>query len=461
MRLLIALPFLAVGLVGCTNHVPCGTDPFFGRTTVAPPGTGSATASDPAYSSRGLATTAASPASPGASPPPSLFSPSTMPSSMPAIAMAPEARTPRPTSGGPVPLSNSSVPLNISPTVTAPINPVTATSKTTYTPYTPSGNAYAAGSSMGLTPVVRSAGTRSSSSASGLGPSGPGPKMTRTRVTPLSLSENPHNSSAGTAPASIAPANSTGAAPQARPRSNMLADNRARTFGQLGQVTIDNNGSARRATATSSAMAGPPSPGRNTKQPFSTPAAGAGSWTVPNRTGPNRTVPRRISPPDKVIDIMDLPPKGLGGFSSTGSAKASTAVHRDPAVRLASATTSQPPPGKQATNPYPRRLPESNKPISFTPSAKYGHADDHSWLKGRIEYSQARRRWKLRYIPIDGETDRFGGSVILRKTSLLSGYERGDCVEVKGRLADDAKTAGDYAPDYEITQIKRIGRDGP
>ena len=372
---------------------------------------------------------------------------------MPTIAKAPEAKTPNLISGGPinggtVPLSNSGMPLNIAPEFAAPINPVTVTNNTTYTP---SGNPYAARNSMGLTSVVCPADTRSSSPVSGLGP-----KMTRTRVAPLSLFDNRHNASTSIAPTGTAPAGPTDAAPQARPSSNMLADNRARTFGQLGQVTIDHNGPARRATATSSAVAGTSTPGRNTTHTFSTPTAG--SWTNPNRTTPIAAPPRRISPPDKVIDIMDLPPKGSGGFSSTGAAKASTAMHRDPAVRPASATTFEPLPGERETNPYSRRLPESNKPISFTPSAKYGHADDHSWLKGRLEYSQARRRWKLRYIPIDGEADRFGGSVILRKTSLLSGYERGESVELKGRLANVAKTAGDYAPDYEITQIKRIGR---
>ena len=436
MRLLIVLPFLAVGLVGCTNHLSGGTDPFFGRTTVAPPLTGSAATADPAYSSRGLATSAASPGGPSS--PPSLFSPSSLPSSMPTVAKAPASKTPWPTNGGPnsggpnsggpnsggaVPLSNSSVPLNIAPEIGTPINAVTTTSNTTFTPYTPSGNPYVAGNNGGLTSVVGPSGTRSSA--------GPGPKMAQTRVTPLSLT-----------------------------------DNRPRTFGQLGQVTIDRNGSAQRATATSSAVAGVPSPDRNTTHTFSTPASRAGSWTAPNETSP-----QLIDSPTRVIDIMDLPPKGSSGFSSTGlgfhssnSNVASTTVHHDPAVRLASATTTEPPVDGQSSangqsqNPYPRRLPESNKPISFTPSTKYGHADNHSWLKGRLEYSQARRCWKLRYIPIDGETDRFGGSVILQKTSLLSGYERGDYVEVKGRLSDDAKTAGDYAPDYEITQIKRIGR---
>ncbi|MEA1951184.1 MAG: hypothetical protein U9N87_07355 [Planctomycetota bacterium] len=141
--------------------------------------------------------------------------------------------------------------------------------------------------------------------------------------------------------------------------------------------------------------------------------------------------------PSNVIDIMDLPPKRTGtrsaGSGSTGTptrapGRASTDVHRDPSVQLASATT-------DVGNPYPSRRPQADKP--FKDASRYGHAGDHDWLKGRLEYSQAQRRWKLRYIPIDGQTDQYGGSVILRKSSLLSGFERGDYVEVNGRLAEN------------------------
>jgi hypothetical protein len=208
-----------------------------------------------------------------------------------------------------------------------------------------------------------------------------------------------------------------------------VADNRARTYGQLGQVCVDSSGSS--------------------------------------------VQPRRISLPDNVVDIMDLPPKRTGtssgapsGKPSSGSglrpAGASMSVHNDSSVHQASATT-------DAENPYRSRRPRANKPIGYitqsqsdpseqtSTTSRYGRADDHGWLKGRLEYSQAQRRWKLRYIPIDGQTDQFGGSVILRKTSLLSGFERGDYVEVNGRLTEKA-ASGDYAPEYELTQIRRVER---
>ncbi|MBN2290943.1 MAG: hypothetical protein JXM70_00875 [Pirellulales bacterium] len=158
---------------------------------------------------------------------------------------------------------------------------------------------------------------------------------------------------------------------------------------------------------------------------------------------------------------MDLPPRrtstGSSGAGSAGTtfgtptrapAQSSTSVHRDSSVKQASATSEE-------ANPYPSRQFKADK--SADNASRYGHAGDHGWLKGKLEYSQAHHRWKLRYIPIDGQTDQYGGSVILRKSSLLSGFERGDYVEVNGRLVENS-AASDYAPEYELTQIRRIAK---
>jgi hypothetical protein len=88
----------------------------------------------------------------------------------------------------------------------------------------------------------------------------------------------------------------------------------------------------------------------------------------------------------------------------------------------------------------------------------YGYDPQYGWLRGRLEYSQIDRRWKLRYIPIDGETDKFGGSVILTTTTLLSGYERGDFVEVHGKLVPPKPESRSFSADYEVQKIERAGK---
>ena len=86
---------------------------------------------------------------------------------------------------------------------------------------------------------------------------------------------------------------------------------------------------------------------------------------------------------------------------------------------------------------------------------RYGHDPQYTWLKGRLEQSQVDRKWKLRYIPIDGATDRFGGSVVL-DGAQLAGLEPHDFVVVRGQLATGPQTAGAYAPVYNIEQIEPL-----
>jgi hypothetical protein len=95
-----------------------------------------------------------------------------------------------------------------------------------------------------------------------------------------------------------------------------------------------------------------------------------------------------------------------------------------------------------------------------SPQADYGHDAEYRWLRGKLEYSQIDRHWKLRYIPIDGATDDFGGSVILPDAKILAGCERGDFIEVQGQLGQKT-TKDSYAPSYEAAKVKRLGQALP
>jgi hypothetical protein len=102
----------------------------------------------------------------------------------------------------------------------------------------------------------------------------------------------------------------------------------------------------------------------------------------------------------------------------------------------------------------------STSAAESAPPANYGFDPEYRWLRGKLEYSQIDRQWKLRYIPIDGTTDEFGGSVILPDPKVLAGCERGDFIEVQGQLGQ--KTAKDsYAPPYEAAKVKRLGQTAP
>ena len=164
--------------------------------------------------------------------------------------------------------------------------------------------------------------------------------------------------------------------------------------------------------------------------------------------------PRRLVLPQRMIDIMDLPPPG-----STHSRQSASRNGRG-AVRLVSATSELGgASGARSPTSTSGSARSGDKPRdSFSSRASYGYDPEYRWLRGRLEYSEIDRRWKLRYIPIDGATDEFGGSVVLSDASQLSGYERGQFVEVHGTLGhppeDDDRG---YAPEFQVHAIKRPG----
>ena len=86
----------------------------------------------------------------------------------------------------------------------------------------------------------------------------------------------------------------------------------------------------------------------------------------------------------------------------------------------------------------------------------FGYKSDYSTLQGRLEYSASTDQWKLRYIPIDGKTDRFGGSVVLVEKDRMTDFEDGDFVTVDGELGRDGRDTVGYAPAYHLGGIRRL-----
>lgn len=83
----------------------------------------------------------------------------------------------------------------------------------------------------------------------------------------------------------------------------------------------------------------------------------------------------------------------------------------------------------------------------------YGFDPDYAWVQGKLEYSQAAKQWKLRYIPIDGKTDEFGGSVVLADSDLLKEYKTGDFVTVRGNVS--GRDPQGFSAIYRIEQIEK------
>ncbi|HID74663.1 MAG TPA: hypothetical protein EYP56_01550 [Planctomycetaceae bacterium] len=191
------------------------------------------------------------------------------------------------------------------------------------------------------------------------------------------------------------------------------------------------------------------SPVVRTIQPLTRrPAPSSRTHTPMTKRMPTRA-PRRPDSGGRLIDITELPEY------RAGASRSPTPAGRSPkaaAVRLVSGTESG---GQEAVK---RAVATESSDEGFAPASHYGYDPEYKWLRGRLEYSQIDRRWKLRYIPIDGQTDRFGGSVILEKTDLLSGYQRGDYVEVQGQVGRSNADKGGFAPEYHVTRIRLLDR---
>ncbi len=135
------------------------------------------------------------------------------------------------------------------------------------------------------------------------------------------------------------------------------------------------------------------------------------------------------------VDINDLPPVNRGAGTV-----------RDDRVQLASATDTD----SGIAVRIPTRVDEEAS------AGRYGWSDDYTRLRGQLEYLEADRCWKLRYIPIDRETDDFGGSVLIKDSASLSGFERGDFVEIRGQISKRPEDGTDFAPIYEVTSIRQL-----
>jgi len=88
----------------------------------------------------------------------------------------------------------------------------------------------------------------------------------------------------------------------------------------------------------------------------------------------------------------------------------------------------------------------------------YDHDSAYRWLQGRLEYSQVAEQYKLRYIPIDGQTDRYGGSVVLPDAPELAQFAHGQFVRVEGSMGTSDAAGADFAPIYNATRIKAVTR---
>ncbi len=105
--------------------------------------------------------------------------------------------------------------------------------------------------------------------------------------------------------------------------------------------------------------------------------------------------------------------------------------------------------------------PESIAPVEIGPDVKsrsdmYGHAEDYSWLKGRLQKVHVPGvEWKIRYSPID-EVDQFGGSMVLAPDIRMEDFKNLELVYIKGRQLSGRPSLYVTGPLYRVESIHRL-----
>ena len=123
----------------------------------------------------------------------------------------------------------------------------------------------------------------------------------------------------------------------------------------------------------------------------------------------------------------------------------------DPAVKPAVATT--PVTGQNVTV---RREPVVENPPH---KSRYGHSKDYTSLRGQLEYSASNRVWKIRYIPIHGQQDAYGGEFVLSDRTKLEAFQSGDYVTIQGAIvAASASTGNTGRPQYAPHHVAPLAR---
>jgi hypothetical protein len=175
----------------------------------------------------------------------------------------------------------------------------------------------------------------------------------------------------------------------------------------------------------------------------SDPGARRTSVPIPSRSsdpaGASRGI-RRTSGESEVADLIELPEvRRDTGFRPVSTSRSSRTSGTRPAAK--GATLSATPAAEEASHDEH----EDN----------YGFDPQYRWLMGRLEYSLAQKQWKLRYIPVAGEMDRHGGSVVIADSQKLKGYRPGNLVRVDGRLISSGDEDG-LAPEYRVDDIRAV-----
>ena len=177
------------------------------------------------------------------------------------------------------------------------------------------------------------------------------------------------------------------------------------------------------------------------------PAATSTTVTPPATSQPQHTAAPTAAPKVKPPKATPIDPTAPLQWSSGNPA---------PSAAPAVATTAHTKPST-GQNVTVRREPVQQNPSRIS---RYGHTKDYTSVRGQLEYSAKDRVWIIRYIPIHGQQDAYGGQFVLSDRSKLEAFQAGDYVTIEGSIVAAATKAeagptGD-APLYKSHRVAAL-----
>lgn len=276
--------------------------------------------------------------------------------------------------------------------------------------------------------------------AAAQGASAATPKAAQTSVAPVSTPAAAQQSPAP--PTQPAPSSQTPVVPRSgsvpRPSLSQTAPLSTPNRGDVVAIpAAARQASPLVASRTASLGATAAAPSSSVATPAAAPAAPQTTFQTINPRPKSETTPAGSLPSNWPTPRAVAPANALNAVETPAAGALGSERKVDPAVVPASATEAV------------------TAPVA-APDSRYGYDPNYQWLRGKLEYSQIDKAWRLRYIPVDGTTDSYGGSVVLAETPKLSGVERGQFLKVQGRLLPPAPGGKTYAAGYEVSQIERL-----
>ncbi len=106
----------------------------------------------------------------------------------------------------------------------------------------------------------------------------------------------------------------------------------------------------------------------------------------------------------------------------------------------------------QATTPTPASQP-NNTALPEDP-ARFGFDPTYRWLRGQLQYYPQTGYWGVRYVPLGGAADSYGGVAVIDNPEVLGGVQPGEYLAVQGYLETAEAGNGQFLPLFTVEGVQ-------